>query len=151
VSAMSQNVSRLRLYLLRALYLLNFVGLGSMVWPAIFSHRGPWEPFHAVALCFWAALSTLMGLGVFLPLRMLPLVFLQLLYKSLWLTIVALPMWSAGQSPEFNGAMVAGVIADLIVIPWPYVMARYVKKRLQPEATLSEHGKPCSGTAVNSF
>ena len=143
VSDMSEDVSKLRILLLRAVYLLNFVGLGSMVWPAIVNHRGPWEPYHAVALCFWAALSTLMGVGLIHPLRMLPVVFMQLLYKSLWLAIVALPMWTAGRSPEFNDAMVAGVVVDLFVIPWPYLIANYVK--------MGEHDKPCSGTAVNSY
>ena len=41
---MSQEVSTLRLYLLRVLYLLNFALLGLDVWPVIFTHAGVWDP-----------------------------------------------------------------------------------------------------------
>lgn len=126
---MSEEVSTFRLYFMRLLYLLNFVGLGSQVWPAIINHKGAWDPLHGVAFCFWAALSALMGIGLRYPLRMLPLLFLQLVYKSIWLVAVALPLLSAGQSTELTRVFVMGAVADLIVIPWPYVLANYVKKR----------------------
>jgi hypothetical protein len=126
---MSEEVSTFRLYLMRSLYLLNFVGLGSIVWPAIINHKGLWDPLHGVAFCFWAALSALMGVGLRYPLQMLPIIFMQLLYKSIWLIAVALPLWSAGQSTELARTFIIGVVADLIVIPWSYVLANYVKKR----------------------
>jgi len=39
---MSEEVSTLRLYLLRLLYLLNFALLGLDVWPALINHPGEW-------------------------------------------------------------------------------------------------------------
>jgi hypothetical protein len=60
---------------------------------------------------------------------MLPLLLLQLLYKSIWLIAVYLPLRSAGQSTDLIKAMGIGVVVDLIVIPWPYVLATYVKQR----------------------
>jgi len=56
------------------------------------------------------------------------LLLLQLFYKSVWLIAVALPMWSTLRSTDLNKAMVVGVILDLMVIPWPYVLANYLKK-----------------------
>lgn len=126
---MPEETSTFRLYLMRLLYLLNFVLLGSSVWPAIFNHAGAWDPVKGVAFSFWAALSLLSGLGLRYPLKMLPLLLLQLLYKSIWLIVVALPLWSAVHSTELAKAMIMGVPVDLIVIPWPYVLANYVKKR----------------------
>jgi hypothetical protein len=123
------EVSTLRLYVLRAFYLLNFAGLSFMVWPSILSHEGAWDPLHGVAFSFWAALGLLMGLGIRYPLKMLPVVFIQLVYKSIWIAAVLLPAWSAGQSVKFTDAMIAGVVADLIVIPWPYVVSQYVRQR----------------------
>ena len=120
---MSEEVSTFRLYLMRSHYLLNFVGLGSIVWPAIINHKGLWDPLHGVAFCFWAALSALMGVGVRYPLQMLPIIFMQLFYKSIWLIAVALPLWSAGHSTDLTRTFIIGVVADLIVIPWPYVLA----------------------------
>jgi hypothetical protein len=126
---MSEETSTFRLYLMRLLYLGNFVFLGLDVWPAIISHVGEWDPVKGVAFSFWAALSVLSGLGIRYPLKMLPLLLLQLLYKSIWLIAVYLPLRSAGVSTDLTRVMAIGVVVDLIVIPWPYVLATYVKQR----------------------
>jgi hypothetical protein len=125
---MSEEISTFRLYLMRLLYLLNFVMLGLQVWPAIINHVGAWDPVKGVAFSFWAALSALSALGLRYPLKMLPLLLLQLLYKSIWVIAVALPLWSAFRSIELTKVMAYGAVVDLIVIPWPYVLATYVKK-----------------------
>lgn len=125
----SDGVSLVRLYLLRLLYLLNFVGLGLSVWPGLIKHQGVDDPLQAVAICFWAALSALAGLGIRYPLQMLPLMLLQLFYKSVWLIAVWLPLHHAGRSTNLTSSMVIGVVLDLLVIPWPYVAANYVVKR----------------------
>lgn len=126
---MSQELSTTRLYLMRFLFLLNLVLLGSDVWPALIRHQGAWDPVKGVAFSFWAALSALSGLGLRYPIKILPLLLLQLLYKSIWLIAVAVPQWSAVRSTDLAKAMVLGVVLDLIVIPWPYVLSNYVKKR----------------------
>jgi hypothetical protein len=64
---MSEEISMFRLYLMRVLYLLNFVLLGLDVWPAIIKHKGAWDAMHGVALSFWAALSALSGLEFDIP------------------------------------------------------------------------------------
>jgi hypothetical protein len=128
----SGQASMLRLYLMRTVYLLTFVGVGMDVWPALINHGKPWDPMYGVAFSFWGAYSALMALGVRYPLAMLPLLILQLFYKSVWLLAVALPLWSAGQfgpvASELTKVFTAAVVADLIVIPWPYVMSHYVRK-----------------------
>ena len=126
------DVSTLRLYVLRAVYLLNFVFLGINVWPALFRPAEPIGLLPGVAFAFWAALSTLCALGLRYPLKMLPVLFMQLFYKTVWLLAIALPLWSSGQwtagaTAMFKG-MVMGAVADLLVIPWPYVFANYVRK-----------------------
>ena len=126
---MSEETSTLRLYVMRLLYLLNFVFLGLSVWPEIINHAGAWDPVKGVAFSFWAALAALSALGVRYPLKMLPLLLLQLLYKAVWLIAVALPQWSAVRSADLTKIMLRGAVADLIVIPWPYVLANYVKMR----------------------
>jgi len=126
---MSEQTSMFRLYLMRLLYLLNFVLLGLQVWPVIINHQGAWDPVRGVAFSFWAALSALAGLGIRYPLKMLPLLLLQLLYKSIWVIAIALPLWSAFRSIELTKVMAIGAVVDLIIIPWPYVLVTYVKKR----------------------
>ena len=124
----SRETSLLRLYLMRLLYLMNFLLLGLDVWPAIINHEGTWDPVRGVAFSFWAALSTLSVLGLRYPLKMVPLLLLQLLYKLIWLAAVALPMWSAIRSTDLGRAMSIGVIVDLLIIPWGFVFVNYVKR-----------------------
>ena len=126
---MPKDVSTLRLYVMRFVYLLNFVLLGLDVWPALFRHQGAWDPVKGVAFSFWAALSLLSGLGLRYPLKMVPLLLLQLVYKAVWLAAVALPMWSAVRSTDLTRAMVIGVVVDVLAIPWSYVLASYLKER----------------------
>ena len=123
---MSHEPSTLRLYLMRVLYLLNFVMLGLDVWPQIFGHMGPWESMRGVAFSFWAALSALSLLGLRYPLKMVPLLLLQFLYKSVWLLAVAAPNWPTVRPTDLANAMLIGIVLDLIAIPWPYVVRTLV-------------------------
>ena len=125
---MSDQTSIFRLYFMRLLYLLNFVMLGMQVWPVLLNHPGLWDPVKGVAFSFWAALSALSVLGLRYPLKMLPLLLLQLLYKSIWVMAVALPAWSTFQSIEMTRIMGLGAIVDVAVIPWAYAFTHYVKK-----------------------
>ena len=121
------EVSLLRLYLMRAFYLLILLGVGSMALPAL-TGPTPLDPLDAVAFGFWGALALLAAIGLRYPLQMVPLIFVQLVYKTIWLLAVALPLWRAGapfdaETADFTRAMAIGVAADLIVMPWGYVFA----------------------------
>jgi hypothetical protein len=113
------------LSLMRIVYLLNFLLLGLDVWPSIVRHVGAWEPMRGVAFSFWAALATLSGLGLRYPVKMLPLLLLQFLYKLIWLFAVAVPNWSAVRATDLFNAMALGILVDLIAIPWPHVLATF--------------------------
>ena len=129
---MQEDVSTFRSYLMRGLYLLITLGLGSMIWPLMFHHK-PWDVMHGVAMSLLAALSALMALGIRYPLKMLPLLLFELLWKGIWLIAIAFPLWRAKQldadTMETVRACLFGVVICPIVIPWPYVWAHYVKKR----------------------
>jgi hypothetical protein len=60
-------------------------------------------------MSFWAALVTLSGLGLRYPLKMLPLLFMQLFYKSVWLIAVAFPLGAAARSLDLTNGMVMGL------------------------------------------
>ena len=78
------------------------------------------------------AVSLLAALGIRYPLQMLPLLFFELVWKSIWLIAVALPLWSAGRldpaTMETVKACLMGVVLVPLVLPWGYVWANYVKK-----------------------
>ena len=123
------RVSLARLYVLRAMYLLNLILLGSDVWPGIVFSNKVWDPTPGVAISFWAALSALSCLGLRYPLAMLPLLFLQLFYTVVWLLAVARPLHFAGSAKEMTTVFIVGLVLDIIVIPWPYVWSHFVKAR----------------------
>ena len=120
-----------RLYALRAGYLLLVVGLGPLIWPAMIHHARPWDLMQGVANSMLAAMSALAVLGIRYPLRMLPLLFFELLWKAIWLIAIALPLWSAhkidANTADTVTACLMGVIFP-VVIPWPYVFGNYVRK-----------------------
>jgi hypothetical protein len=120
-----------RLYALRAGYLLLVVGLGSQIWPAMIHHAKPWDLMQGVANSMLAAMSALAVLGLRYPLRMLPLLFFELLWKTIWLIAIALPLWSAGQMDADTVATVQACLVAIvfpIVIPWRYVLENYLRK-----------------------
>ena len=124
-----REVSRFRLYLLRAAYLLLVVGLGLMIVPVLIQH----EPMaRGVIPSLLGGVWLLAIVGLFRPLQMLPLLMFELVWKTIWLCAFGLPQWSAGHVPEtFAGDMKAiglGVILMPIVIPWGYVYRHYVKR-----------------------
>ncbi|HEY4616990.1 MAG TPA: hypothetical protein VIH09_02200 [Flavobacterium sp.] len=126
------DVSTFRLYLLRALYLLISVGLAFTIWPQIIHHPTPWPLWHGVGCSLLGAISLLAFVGIRYPLKMLPILFLELIWKSIWLIAVALPLWSAGQVDADNLETAQNCLMGIIVplvIPWRYVWINYVKMR----------------------
>lgn len=125
------EVSLFRLYLLRALYLLVVVGLGINIWPTIIRHAKPWEFFYGVELCMMASFSLLCAVGIRYPLQMLPVLMWELIWKTIWLAIVALPLWLSGNLEEkmlSDVFAISLVVLVYLAIPWPYVYSHYVKK-----------------------
>lgn len=128
---MQGNLSTVRLYLLRFLYLFTAVVVGMGAWPEVVRHSGhdaDW--IGGIAFSIYAAYSVLMLLGVLIPLRMLPLVLLQLLYKSIWIVGIGIPLWRAGHLGAMAGTIrffAIIVVVDLIVVPWRYVLDDYVR------------------------
>ncbi len=92
------DISLFRLYLLRALYLLIVVGLGATVWPGVLYGAHQWALMEGTVVCMLAAFSILAALGLRYPLQMLPVLLWKLVWKTLWLFIVALPQWWAGRA-----------------------------------------------------
>ncbi|HMR40863.1 MAG TPA: hypothetical protein PKA90_10585 [Ignavibacteria bacterium] len=126
----STGVSKFRFYMLRSFYLIIIIFLGIEVWTEIFTHREAWKPLPAVAYSFWAAFTLLSVIGIFHPLKMIPLLLVQFTYKLIWLLIVAYPLWTSGQltgsaSEELTYVNLTGIVIDLLVIPWFFVFKNF--------------------------
>jgi hypothetical protein len=125
----SRGVSRFRLYLLRGGYLLIALAMGSEIWPLVFHHRAWSDVMHGVAVSMLAALTALCLLGVRYPLKMLPLLFFEIAWKTIWLTAMAWPLWATGRmdaaASQTAFACALGAIY-LLIMPWGYVWRHYV-------------------------
>lgn len=86
---------------------------------------------EGVVSCMLGAFSALSLLGLRYPLQMLPVLLWEIAWKTLWLIVIAVPIWSAGTMDEANWSIAVGVLGVLAIpffIPWGYVFASYVKK-----------------------
>lgn len=125
----AQEVSLVRIYVLRATYLLLVIGLGAMIVPDVLSHP---VISRGVIPSLLGAVWVLTFVGLKYPLEMLPLLMFEFAWKSIWMVAYGLPQWSAGQLPptfaedSFNIGL--GVILMPLVIPWGYVCRHYVKQ-----------------------
>lgn len=127
-NAAELDVSLVRLYLLRATYLLLVVGLGAVMVPEIVSHA---PISRGVIPSLLGGVWVLAFLGLRYPLQMLPLLMFEFVWKSIWMISYGLPQWLAGHAPptfaEDFASIAMGVILMPLVIPWGYVYRRYVK------------------------
>jgi hypothetical protein len=133
-----EGVRPIHIYLLRLFYFLIAAFVGFEAWSTLLTHEGPWNHTVALTWCFFAGYSTLSILGLFRPLRMLPIMLLVLLYKSLWLIVVAVPLWRAGTMAGNPAEEMAGVFMWIpvlvLVLPWGYVWRTYLRPSRAPRA-----------------
>lgn len=124
------EVSLFRLYLMRAYYLVIVVGLTLTQWTAIISHQSSMSHMRGVVACMLGAVAVLSALGIRYPLKMIPVLLFELVWKTIWLLAFALPLYNAGQLDAAHSESVfdclLGVILTPLVIPWKYVWKQYI-------------------------
>jgi hypothetical protein len=129
------EVSLTRLYVLRAMYLLVVIGLALSFWPNVFASTKPfaeWDFFRGVQVSMMGAFWLLCVLGIRYPLQLLPILMWELLWKTIWLIAVPLPLWLNGSLDKKllpNVLAIGLVILIYVAIPWSYVYHHYIKKQ----------------------
>lgn len=118
-----------RLYALRFGYLVIAVGLAVYKWPSLIHHGRSWPLMTGVVTVMLAAMSILAVLGIRYPVRMLPLLLFESVWKLMWLGIVALPRWLSHQldpaTRDIAGACL-WVVIILAIVPWGDVVKSFV-------------------------
>ena len=130
------GVRLINIYLLRLLYCLIFIFVGKDSWGFILTNIDSASPIEAVTWSVWASFSVMALLGIFKPLKMLPIIMLEILYKLIWLAVVALPLWQsnrlAGSSAEGLTYIFLFVVLPLVAVPWGYVFKTYILPNSRP-------------------
>jgi hypothetical protein len=125
-----EGVPRINIYLLRLLFTLMFVFLTYESWSTIVNHSGTWNGTAAAAWCMWGSYSVISFIGILRPLKMLPIVIFEIVYKVAWLFVVAYPLWIKG---ELEGSQVEGmasvymwVVFPIVAMPWKYFVRNFI-------------------------
>jgi hypothetical protein len=107
-------------------------GLGVLLAPdlmrSLFGYPSQDPLLFGIVACVYVAFGILSIVGLFSPLKYVPVLLLQLVYKSIWFVAVLLPVAVAGEV-EMYGWILAAILAtyvigDLIAIPFPYLLER---------------------------
>jgi hypothetical protein len=123
------ELSTTRLNLMRVGYALMGVGLALVKWPLLpQAHDLPL--FEGVTLSLLTAMSVLALLGLRHPMRMLPLLVLESLWKVLWLGVVALPQAASGTVDTATSEVIAScslLVVIVAVTPWRHAYRTFLR------------------------
>src|SRR5437762_12812447 len=125
-----EGVPRINIYLLRLLFTLMFLFVSYDSWSHILTHTGPWDNPNAAAWCMWGSYSVISFIGILRPLKMLPIVLFEIIYKTAWIFIVAYPLWVnnelTGSPAEGMARVCIWVVLPIVAIPWRYLFGTYL-------------------------
>jgi hypothetical protein len=130
------EVSTFGLYLLRAMYVFVAVGLAIFKLAPAILHPENLSPQDSVVVSLLGGFALLAVVGIRYPLKMLPLLFFEFVWKVIWVLALGLPLLlSGGLDPNvsFGGTetlinCLLGVVLVPIVVPWGYVFKHYLKE-----------------------
>lgn len=124
-----------RVTLLRLIYCLIAIGLTSFVWQQLFFESADWPLMRGIAKSMMGAMALLCMIGVFHPLKMLPVMLFEMLWKLLWLAIIALPAWlNERWTDDIQSVFYEsiGIVILFVIIPWDYVWAKFIRQKDEP-------------------
>ena len=120
---------------LKAMYLCTCIisgsmGLGMVFFPGLVRTlwRFPAQDPIVFGACgsLFLALGLISLLGLRSPLKYVPVLLLELIYKPIWLIAIALPVFLKGEFPFYvvgmSGVCILFIVGDLIAIPFSYLL-----------------------------
>ena len=134
---MMSDQTSLRWGWLKAMYVYTLiisgsVGLGMILLPGTVQSSFRYPPQDPVmfGLCgsLFLALGLVSILGLRSPLKFVPVLLLELVYKPVWIVAVALPLFLKGQFPFYvvfmTAVFITFIIGNLIAIPFGYLFGK---------------------------
>jgi hypothetical protein len=125
-----EGVPPINIYLLRLLYTLMFLFLNYDAWTHIIHHTGTWDPANSAAWFMWGSFGIIAVIGILRPLRMLPIMLFEIVYKVAWLIVIAWPLYQrnelTGSPTETMAHNFMLVILPIVAMPWRYFFRTYI-------------------------
>ena len=127
--APDREVSLVRLYVMRLMYLVLALGIGALVLPTLINHGAATEGLET---CLLGGIGLLAIVGLKYPLQMVPLLIFEFVWKTMWVLDFGLPkLWANKLTGDFAydlKSTMVGVVLMPLVIPWGYVWRHYVQR-----------------------
>ena len=124
------GVPPINIYLLKLLFTLMFLFLTYDSWAHIIKHTGPWDPANSAAWFMWGSCSVISFIGIRRPLKMLPIILFEIVYKTAWLIVIAYPLYHRNQLTGTPTEVMADnfmlVILPIVAMPWRYFFRTYI-------------------------
>lgn len=127
-SAAELTISARRRHVLRVPYIIMAIGLAVVVWPYIISHDLVQAHSGPASQSMLAALGLLSVIGIFKPVKMLPLLLFEILWKFIFMISFALPLIISGTADSVSWENIWACITVVIFfafIPWRFVLKSY--------------------------
>ena len=125
-----EGVPRINIYLLRLLFTLMLLFLSYDSWTYILNHKGAWDAAASAGWCMWAGYSLISFIGIIRPLKMLPIILFEIVYKTIWLAFIAYPLWAknelVGSPVEYTANVFIFVALPALFMPWRYFFRTYI-------------------------
>ncbi len=131
------NEIKVRMNWLKGMYIYTIfgagaLGLGMIVSPELIRTMFGWPVAEPIAMGIMGSVYMTFGilsiLGLRSPLKFVPVLLLQLFYKTIWFIGVILPLLITAQLPSYAISFViifaTYIIGDLIAIPFSYVFSK---------------------------
>ncbi len=112
-------LSPLRSILLRGCFLLLLAGLGLTIGPAILTQSASAPLMDGVVNALLGALALFSLLGLWVPMKMLPILVFEVVWKSIWTLSVALPRWLDG---TLDASTIETLFACALAIPFLFII-----------------------------
>ena len=129
-----RSISHIRRNVLRGCHLLMAVGLGLTAWPSLLTAEPGRPVMEGVVDAVLCAMQLLAVAGVFAPVRLLPMLVFDVLWKVIWVGAVAIPLAQAGQISEPVAEILfacAWAIPFVFIIPWRAIVGEFTSEKEQ--------------------
>lgn len=123
-----------RVNAMRIIFLAMALLMGSAVWQQLLTEWTTMDVNRGLAKSMLAALALMALLGARYPLQMLPVMLYEMAWKSVWIIFIAGRHWMAGTvTPPIEALFYecVGIVVAFVIVPWPYIWARYVKQPME--------------------
>ena len=121
-----------RLYTLRVCYLILAGGLRLYIWPSVVEHTAEFAVAQGMRFSLMAGMGAMALLGFRYPIKMIPLVPSEMIWKIIYLAAFAPPLWMTHQITETVQAVIIAMLVLVVfvaLIPSGYLWRRYVLER----------------------